>query len=403
MNTNVPSWKKLIPLMPFSDYQNFMEKNSEIERLRRTWKELWKLIQGYDLMKDAVYELDDDVQYLSSEITTQISNLASQLNSELDEYYRNKIDKVPDATPGNVSIFDDNHGLMDSGFDIFDLINSGGGSGLPEIETTESLDDLLNYQEGIYVKLGDPWPLYVGDKAYSTRQIMQRKIGPYSENNTHTLQIGLFTIRQYIDPTSNDFKLFYRTLDWQNTSSEWFVLNEGGGDGGGDIDLSGYVKMGTNEKYLDHLMMLTGGNEIDDSGIAKSDVLLKPWNFNESSHTGNIPAFNYVGELYASELKASDVISYMEKNLPSIILYVSLDDLDTPGKYEIENTSGWSITVGAETVMMRTVEVISENDKIYQRGLCYADNHTFYASRAYYETDPENNPGVMAWTDWVKE
>mgnify|MGYP001075635183 CR=1 FL=1 len=435
MNTNIPSWKKLIPLMPFSDYQNFMQKNSEIERLRQTWKELWKLIQGYNLTKDAIYELDDDVQTLSAEVTALIEDLSSQVNAAVNEYSsseafqtlidamvsniayeysQNKIDKVPDATPGNVSVFDSNHGLQDSGVDILTLLNSGGGSGSSEIETTESLDDLRDSDDGIYVNVGDfPWEISAGDGNYCTRRIIQHKIGTYIENNSHTVQIGLFNPLINIDLNDNECKLCYRICEVLGDNSEWFELNARGESGSFEIEIEsdsldylGYFNDGVYVKLGDPWTIDFGVETYLTRRIIQHKISTYDANFDYTNKYTVQIGFGNMGFMYLQDdyCKLFYRVRDEEHNYSewfalngntTKMTFDSLDDLKASGKYEnIE--SGWTITVDSETVLMRTVEVSYLNDKDYQRGLCYADDRTFYASRVYDYND-------YTWSDWVKE
>ncbi len=342
-------------------------------------------------------------------IDAMVSNIAY-------EYSKDKIDKVPGSTPGNVSVFDNNHGLQDSGVDILTLLNSGGG-GSSEIETTESLDDLRNYDDGVYVNVGDfPWEISVGDDNYCTRRIIQHKIGTYIENNSHTVQIGLCNPLINIDLNDNECKLCYRICEVSGDNSEWFELNAGGESGGGSgsseieiesdsLDYLGYLNDGVYVKLGDPWIIDFGVESYITRRIInrKIDTM-----FGSDTHILQIGLFDISSPYNPTDVDCKLLYRIFDRNTNNASEWFSLnsktttsysnspDNLLSPGEYICGVPNGWYITVDQESVIMRTVEVFFENDRIYQRGLCYGDEHTFYTSRS-------REVQFVEWTDWVKE
>lgn len=238
MKRNLPSWKGFIPPMPFSDYQNFMERNSEIERLRRTWKELWKLIQAYELLKDAIYDLDAELNTFNENLLTQINDAIrnyineiglddqmisiienyingtefnERLNSIIENYTNgpefneqinniistplsSKISKVSNAGNNNIPVFNTDGSLKDSGINIDDIGSGGGGS---VIEFHDPDPDNIPTTPGIYYYpyIYEGWEIEIDNNIGYTNVIF------VSARSIYVIQMAIIYLSLNREPT----------------------------------------------------------------------------------------------------------------------------------------------------------------------------------------------------------
>lgn len=96
MNYPVPYWSLFTPTLPLSDYLNYWNRYTQEERIKRICEELWKLIQAYQLLTDAVNDLDERITSLEARMAIleeEINNLITLYN-ELND----KVDNIDGRT-----------------------------------------------------------------------------------------------------------------------------------------------------------------------------------------------------------------------------------------------------------------------------------------------------------------
>ena len=84
MNYPIPYWSLFTPTLPLSDYLNYWNRYTQEERIKRICEELWKLIQAYQLLTDAVNDLDERITTLETRMTaleTQMQALIAEMNA----------------------------------------------------------------------------------------------------------------------------------------------------------------------------------------------------------------------------------------------------------------------------------------------------------------------------------
>ena len=83
MNYPLPFWSTFTPNQPFSDYTNYWNRYSQEERIKRICEDLWKLIQIYKMLVDAINDHETRIEVLEAkvkELEEKITDLYNKYN-----------------------------------------------------------------------------------------------------------------------------------------------------------------------------------------------------------------------------------------------------------------------------------------------------------------------------------